>query len=40
LFSAYLLVEIPAVAWRWFFVWMAIGLTIYFIYGYRKSKLN
>jgi basic amino acid/polyamine antiporter, APA family len=40
LFCAYLLVEIPAVAWRWFFVWMAIGLTIYFIYGYRKSKLN
>jgi APA family basic amino acid/polyamine antiporter len=40
LFCAYLLVEIPAVAWRWFFVWMAIGLTIYFIYGYRKSKLT
>ena len=40
LFCAYLLVEIPAIAWKWFFVWMAIGLTIYFIYGYRKSKLT
>ncbi|MDP4150256.1 MAG: amino acid permease [Bacteroidota bacterium] len=40
LFCAYLLVEIPAIAWKWFFVWMAIGLLIYFIYGYRKSKLT
>jgi amino acid transporter len=40
LFCAYLLIEIPAVAWNWFFVWMAIGLVIYFIYGYRKSRLN
>jgi len=40
LFCAYLLVEIPAIAWKWFFVWMAIGLAIYFIYGYRRSKLN
>lgn len=36
---AYLLIEIPAVSWLWFFGWMAIGLLIYFIYGYRKSKL-
>jgi len=40
LFCAYLLVEIPAIAWKWFFGWMGIGLTIYFIYGYRRSKLN
>jgi APA family basic amino acid/polyamine antiporter len=40
LFCAYLLIEIPAIAWKWFFVWMAVGLTIYFIYGYRKSRLN
>jgi APA family basic amino acid/polyamine antiporter len=40
LFCAYLLVEIPAIAWKWFFVWMAIGLAIYFMYGYRKSKLT
>ena len=40
LFCAYLLVEIPALAWKWFFVWMALGLAIYFMYGYRKSKLT
>ncbi|HEY4207232.1 MAG TPA: amino acid permease [Puia sp.] len=38
LFCAYLLIEIPAIAWEWFFVWMAIGLLIYFLYGYRKSR--
>jgi amino acid transporter len=40
LFCAYLLIEIPAVAWEWFFVWMGIGLLIYFLYGYRKSRLT
>jgi len=40
LFCAYLLIEIPAIAWKWFFVWMGIGLVIYFIYGYRKSRLT
>ena len=40
LFCAYLLIEIPAIAWKWFFGWMAIGLLVYFAYGYRKSRLN
>jgi hypothetical protein len=40
LFCAYLLIEIPAIAWKWFFVWMAVGLIIYFMYGYRKSRLG
>jgi len=40
LFCAYLLIEIPAIAWEWFFGWMIFGLTIYFLYGYRKSQLN
>lgn len=39
LFCAYLLIEIPAIAWIWFFGWMAVGLIIYFIYGYWKSRL-
>jgi amino acid transporter len=39
LFCSYLLIEIPAKSWLWFFVWMLIGLSIYFLYGYRKSKL-
>ncbi|MFM7646151.1 MAG: amino acid permease [Sphingomonadales bacterium] len=37
---AYLMIEIPPVSWSWFFVWMAVGLLIYFGYGYRKSLLN
>ena len=40
LFCAYLLIEIPAIAWTWFFVWMGIGLLIYFCYGYRRSVLK
>ena len=39
LFCAYLMIEIPADSWGYFFLWMALGLTIYFVYGYRKSKL-
>ncbi len=35
----YLLIEIPAVSWFWFFLWMAVGLVIYFLYGYRNSNL-
>ncbi|NCU06147.1 MAG: amino acid transporter, partial [Chitinophagaceae bacterium] len=35
----YLMIEIPVNSWFWFFVWMGIGLIIYFFYGYRKSKL-
>ncbi len=36
----YLLVEIPLNSWKWFFVWMAVGLLIYFTYGKRNSKLK
>jgi hypothetical protein len=35
----YLMIEIPAVSWTWFFAWMALGLVIYFLYGYRNSRL-
>ncbi|HEX4876557.1 MAG TPA: amino acid permease [Chitinophagaceae bacterium] len=35
----YLMIEIPAVSWTWFFIWMGLGLVIYFLYGYRNSKL-
>lgn len=35
----YLMVEIPPVSWIWFFVWMGLGLVVYFLYGYRNSKL-
>ena len=40
LFCAYLLIEIGAKAWIWFFIWMGIGLVIYSLYGYRRSRLN
>lgn len=35
----YLMIEIPAISWLWFFGWMALGLVIYFFYGKNKSKL-
>ena len=36
----YLMIEIPAKSWMVFFGWMSFGLLIYFLYGYRKSKLR
>jgi basic amino acid/polyamine antiporter, APA family len=39
LFCLYLMIEIPAKSWMVFFLWMAIGLSIYLLYGRRKSKL-
>jgi amino acid transporter len=35
----YLMIEIPAKSWFVFFIWMALGLTFYLLYGYRKSNL-
>ena len=35
----YLMIEIPTISWLWFFAWMGLGLALYFVYGYRKSKL-
>lgn len=40
LFCSYLLIEIPALSWKYFFGWMALGLVIYFGYGYWRSKLG
>lgn len=40
LFCLYLMIEIPTVSWFWFFIWMGLGLTVYFLYGYRHSKLK
>ena len=36
----YLLTGMSASNWKWFSIWLAIGLVLYFIYGYKKSKLN
>ncbi len=35
----YLLTGMAVSNWQWFFAWLVIGLIVYFIYGYRKSKL-
>jgi APA family basic amino acid/polyamine antiporter len=36
---SYLLIEIPTKSWFVFFGWMGIGLLIYFLYGFKNSKL-
>jgi len=35
----YLLTGMTAKNWAWFASWLAIGLVIYLLYGYKKSKL-
>ena len=40
LFCSYLLIEIPALSWIYFLIWLAFGLSIYFSYGYWKSRLR
>jgi amino acid transporter len=35
----YLLTGMTAKNWAWFSSWLALGLMVYFLYGYRKSKL-
>ncbi len=35
----YLLTGMSGSNWKWFFIWFGIGLVVYLIYGYRKSKL-
>ncbi len=39
LLCAYLMANLPKTAWERFLIWLAIGLTIYFLYGRRKSVL-
>lgn len=36
----YLLTGMTKNNWAWFLGWLALGMIIYFLYGYRKSKLN
>ncbi|MDX1956836.1 MAG: amino acid permease [Chitinophagaceae bacterium] len=39
LFCLYLMIEIPLKSWYLFFAWMGLGLVVYFLYGFRNSKL-
>ncbi len=36
----YLLTGMAVSNWKWFGVWLVIGLVIYFCYGFKNSKLN
>jgi len=38
--SVYLMYFLPLVAWERLGIWLALGLAIYFLYGYRHSKLR
>ncbi len=38
-FSVWLLTKLPAIAWERFFIWLALGLAVYFFYGRRRSRL-
>jgi basic amino acid/polyamine antiporter, APA family len=40
LLCVYLMTKLPGVTWLRFFVWLALGLVIYAIYGYRNSRLR
>jgi amino acid transporter len=40
LVNLYLMTELGITNWLRFLIWLAIGLAIYFSYGYRKSKLR
>jgi len=34
------MVGLPTHAWERFGIWLAIGLILYFVYGYRHSRLK
>src|SRR5206468_8478638 len=37
--STYLMLNLPALTWERFLIWMAIGLVVYFGYSARHSRL-
>lgn len=38
--ALYLAANLPSLTWLRFVVWIALGLAVYFIYGYRHSRLR
>jgi basic amino acid/polyamine antiporter, APA family len=39
-FAVYLMTDLPIDTWIRFVVWLAIGVAIYFLYGYRNSRIR
>ncbi|MBE0466160.1 MAG: amino acid permease [Candidatus Desulforudis sp.] len=39
-FSGYLILNLPPLTWVRFAVWMIVGVLVYFLYSYRRSKLS
>ncbi len=40
LFCLYLMMGLDKITWWRFFIWLAVGLVIYFMYGYKNSRLR
>jgi basic amino acid/polyamine antiporter, APA family len=40
IFNLYLMTELGVINWLRFIIWLVIGLAIYFLYGYKRSKLR
>jgi APA family basic amino acid/polyamine antiporter len=40
LLCAYLMINLPKTAWERFVIWLVIGLSIFFLYGRRHSRLG
>ena len=40
LINLYLMTQLGISNWTLFFIWLLIGLAVYFGYGYANSKLN
>jgi len=36
----YVMRGLPAVTWRWFGIWLLVGIAFYFSYGFRRSKIR